>query len=174
MRETTRSARQGTASAATGSPGPQTPPGPRARVPAPAPLPPPPAPHHGEAEEARLGAALAERHDGRGLDRIRTLLWPAMERIESQHGSGGGMVTGVPTGFTDLDERTAGFQAQDLVVIAARPSMGKTALCLNIAQHVAIEKGLGVAIFSLEMSKDALVQRMICSEARVDAHRVRT
>jgi replicative DNA helicase len=84
------------------------------------------------------------------------------------------MITGVPTGFTVLDELTAGLQPSDLIIVAGRPSMGKTAFCLNIASHVAIEKKLPVAIFSLEMSKEQLVIRMLASEARVDASKVRT
>jgi replicative DNA helicase len=95
-----------------------------------------------------------------------------MERIEALQ-RGGKTVTGVPTGFADLDELTSGFQPADLVVIAARPSMGKTALTLNIAQHASIEAQVPVAFFSLEMSKESLVQRMLTSEARVDAQRLR-
>jgi replicative DNA helicase len=83
-------------------------------------------------------------------------------------------VTGVATGFTDMDEKLAGLQPADLIIIAGRPSMGKTALALGIAQHAAIEKRATCAIFSLEMSKEQLVLRMLCSEARVDAHKVRT
>jgi len=84
------------------------------------------------------------------------------------------MVTGVPSGFTDLDEMTSGFQPGDLVIIAGRPSMGKTALALNVAQHVGVERKDPVGIFSLEMSKEQLVLRMLCSEARVDSQKVRT
>jgi len=83
-------------------------------------------------------------------------------------------ITGVPTGFVDLDTMTSGFQRSDLVVIAGRPSMGKTAFALNVAAHAAIEKGIPAAVFSLEMSRAQLVQRMLCSEARVDAHQLRT
>jgi replicative DNA helicase len=83
-------------------------------------------------------------------------------------------VTGVPTGFTRLDEMTAGFQPSDLIIIAARPSMGKTALALSIAQHAGIEDGKAIAIFSLEMSKEQLVMRMLCSTAKVDSKKVRT
>jgi replicative DNA helicase len=82
-------------------------------------------------------------------------------------------VTGVPSGFVDLDRLTAGFQRADLVIVAARPSMGKTALILNVIQHAAIEHNIGVGIFSLEMSKDQLVQRLLCSEGLVDAQRLR-
>jgi replicative DNA helicase len=116
---------------------------------------------------------IAQTHDRKGFVWIKELLWPAMEQIEllSQSGSA---VTGVPTGFADLDEKTAGFQKGDLVIVAARPSMGKTAFTLNIAQHAAIGAHKAVAFFSLEMSKESLVQRMLTSEARVDAGRVRT
>ncbi|MBI3610031.1 MAG: replicative DNA helicase [Nitrospirae bacterium] len=83
-------------------------------------------------------------------------------------------VTGVATGFTELDDMTSGLQPSDLIVIAGRPSMGKTALALGIAQHLGIEKRGTAAIFSLEMSKEQLVMRMLCSEARVDAHKLRS
>ena len=83
------------------------------------------------------------------------------------------LVTGVPTGFLDLDLKTAGFQPADLVIIAARPSMGKTAFVLNIAQHVATQTETAVGIFSLEMAKEQLVMRMLCSDARVDNAKVR-
>ncbi len=85
-------------------------------------------------------------------------------------------VTGVPTGFTDLDEKTAGFQRGDLIIIAGRPSMGKTALALNIGQYASMhsEQRTPVVIFSLEMSKEQLVTRLLCCESRVDASRVRT
>jgi replicative DNA helicase len=94
-----------------------------------------------------------------------------MERIETLQRSGKA-VTGVPSGFADLDEMTSGFQASELVIVAARPSMGKTAFCLNVATQAAVD-GFGVAVFSLEMSKEALVQRMLCAEARVDSQAVR-
>jgi replicative DNA helicase len=82
-------------------------------------------------------------------------------------------VTGVPSGFADLDAKTAGFQPSDLIIVAARPGMGKTSFCLNVAQYVGISRKIPVAIFSLEMSKDQLAQRMLCSEAKIDAERVR-
>lgn len=82
-------------------------------------------------------------------------------------------VTGIPSGFVDLDVLTAGFQPSDFIVVAARPGMGKTSFCLNVAQYVGVEKKIPVAIFSLEMSKDQIAQRMLCSEARIDAGRVR-
>ncbi len=104
--------------------------------------------------------------------RLKELIWPTMERIEQLHTSQGAL-TGVASGFTDLDRLTAGFQRGDLIIVAARPSMGKTALALNIVQHAAIEHDVGVAIFSLEMTKDQLVQRLLCSEGLVDAQRLR-
>jgi replicative DNA helicase len=107
-----------------------------------------------------------------GFTRIKELLWPTMERIE-QLQRGGESITGVPSGFKDLDEMTAGFQNSDLVIIAARPSMGKTAFVLNITQNAALDKNIPVAFFSLEMSKEALVQRLLTSEGRVDAQRLR-
>src|SRR6185369_551956 len=83
-------------------------------------------------------------------------------------------VTGVTTGFADLDRLTAGLQPSDLVIVAGRPSMGKTALCMNIAENAALKADAGVAIFSLEMSKEQLAMRMLCSQAHVDLKRVRT
>jgi replicative DNA helicase len=94
-----------------------------------------------------------------------------MERIETLQRSGKA-ITGVPSGFQDLDELTSGFQTSELIIVAARPSMGKTAFCLNVATQAAVD-GFGVAVFSLEMSKEALVQRMLCAEARVDSQAVR-
>lgn len=84
------------------------------------------------------------------------------------------MVTGVPTGFKDLDKLTAGLQPADLIVVAGRPSMGKTAFSLNVAAHAALHAGIGVAVFSLEMAKEQLGLRMLCSEARVDHSKVRS
>jgi len=83
-------------------------------------------------------------------------------------------VTGIPTGFVDFDNRTAGLQISDFVVIAGRPSMGKSAFALSIAEHAGVIEKIPIAFFSVEMSKEQLVQRMLCSHARVDAHKVRT
>jgi len=83
-------------------------------------------------------------------------------------------VTGLETGFADLDRMTAGLHSSDLIIIAARPGLGKTSLCLNIAEHAAIRNSKCVGIFSLEMSKEQLVKRLLCSEARIDAHRINT
>jgi replicative DNA helicase len=115
---------------------------------------------------------ISQYHHAEGFTRLKEMLWPTMERIEMLQKSGK-MITGVPSGFTDLDEITSGFQKSELIVVAARPSMGKTAFCLNLAAHAAIEGHTGVAVFSLEMSKDQLVQRLLCAEGMVDAQRVR-
>jgi replicative DNA helicase len=85
-----------------------------------------------------------------------------------------GMITGLPTGFVELDQQLAGLQPADLIVVAGRPSMGKSSLALCIAEHVALAEKTGVAIFSLEMSKESLVQRMLCAHARINAHNVRS
>jgi len=84
------------------------------------------------------------------------------------------LITGVGTGFADLDEKTSGFQPSDLIIIAGRPSMGKTAFCLNIAQHAATVEKVPTVVFSLEMSKEQLALRMLCSEARIDNHKLRS
>jgi len=120
--------------------------------------------------EAKIFQISQQRGD-EGFTRIKEMLWPTMERIETLQRSGKA-ITGVPSGFTDLDEMTSGFQASELIIVAARPSMGKTAFCLNVATQSAVD-GFGVAVFSLEMSKEALVQRMLCAEARVDSQAVR-
>lgn len=114
---------------------------------------------------------ISQYQKAEGFSRLKEMLWPTMERIERLHEQGN-EVTGVPSGFRGLDELTTGFQPSDLVIVAARPSMGKTAFCLNVAAHAA-ESGKGVAVFSLEMSKESLVQRLLCAEARVDSQRVR-
>jgi len=114
---------------------------------------------------------ISQYRNAEGFSRIKEMLWPTMERIEKLHQQGK-QVTGVPSGFKDLDDLTTGFQPNDLIILAARPSMGKTAFCLNIAAHAAAT-GTGVAFFSLEMAKESLVQRLLCAEARVDSQRVR-
>jgi replicative DNA helicase len=123
-----------------------------------------------DSAESRIFQISQQRGD-QGFTRIKEMLWPTMERIETLQKSGKA-ITGVPSGFADLDELTTGFQPSDLIVVAARPSMGKTAFCLNIATHAAVE-GHGVAVFSLEMSKESLVQRMLTAEARVNSQAVR-
>ena len=115
---------------------------------------------------------IAQAKQRSGFVWIKEILWPTFEKIEELQ-KNPGSVTGVPTGFPELDNMTAGFQPGDLIVLAGRPSMGKTAIALNFAQHAAIESETPVAVFSLEMSKEALVQRLLCAEGRVDSSRLR-
>ena len=103
---------------------------------------------------------------------IREVVKESFERIEKLT-QAKEFITGVSTGFDDLDRYTAGFQPSDLIIVAGRPGMGKTAFALNVAQHCAGKHGIGVGIFSLEMSKNQLVTRMLCSEAQVDSQRLR-
>ena len=125
-----------------------------------------------EDTEKRVFQLVQKRNTGDFVP-IRQVVMNAMDKIEIS-AKNKGSVTGIPTGFTDLDYRTAGMQPSDLVLIAARPSMGKTAFVLNIAQHVAFKQNLPVAIFSLEMSKEQLVNRMFSLESSVDAQKLRT
>ncbi|WP_078666562.1 MULTISPECIES: replicative DNA helicase [Carboxydocella] len=131
-----------------------------------------------EAEEILMQAEkmiydLSQRKASRTFATMHEILMETFDRIEYLYQNKGD-VTGVPTGFIDLDRLTSGLQPSDLIIVAARPAMGKTSFCLNIAQHAAIKAGIPVAIFSLEMSREQLVQRMLCSEAMVDQHRLRT
>lgn len=104
---------------------------------------------------------------------IRQVAINVLEKIEAAS-KNQGTVTGVPTGFIDLDYRTSGFQPSDFILIAARPSMGKTAFVLNVVEHVAVKKGIPCMIFSLEMSKEQLVNRMLSMESNVDSQKLRT
>ncbi|MGE0873166.1 MAG: replicative DNA helicase [Burkholderiales bacterium] len=111
----------------------------------------------------------------RGFQEISPVLARVLERIDYlYHRDNASDITGVPTGFQDLDRMTAGLQPQDLIIVAGRPSMGKTAFALNIAEHVAVDNGLPVAVFSMEMSGSQLASRILGSIARVDQHKMRT
>jgi replicative DNA helicase len=103
---------------------------------------------------------------------ISKIIESNIDALEDRQGKQA-LVTGVPTGFTRLDHVTSGFQGSDMIILAARPSMGKTALALNLARNAAVDNNVPVAIFSLEMSKEQLSERMLCSEARVDSNRLR-
>jgi replicative DNA helicase len=103
---------------------------------------------------------------------IKDLVHDAIAQIEKFHQQAG-MTTGVPTGFPDLDKMTTGMHGSEMIVIAARPSMGKTSLAMNIVEHVALEMGMPVGVFSLEMSSESLVLRMLCSRAKVNLRNVR-
>jgi len=115
---------------------------------------------------------VSQRNLGQTFIPIKEILQDSFEKIEDLYHREE-YITGVPSGFTEFDDITTGFQPSELIIIAGRPGMGKTAFCMNIAQNAAISKNTSVAIFSLEMSKSQLVQRMLCSEARVDAHKLR-
>ena len=117
--------------------------------------------------------AISQKRNSGEFVPIRQVVMNAMDKIEKA-ARNRGAVTGIATGFIDLDYRTAGMQPSDLVLIAARPSMGKTAFALNIAQYVAFKSNKTVAIFSLEMSKEQLVNRMFSLESNVDAQKLRT
>ena len=116
---------------------------------------------------------VRERRMLDGLTPIKDVLLETYERIAMLHNSSSD-VTGIPSGYRDLDRMTYGFQKSDLVIVAARPSVGKTAFALNVAQNVAARANETVAIFSLEMSAQQLVQRMLCAEGNIDANRMRT
>ena len=117
--------------------------------------------------------SVAERRLGENFVPIKNILSESFERIDELHRNKG-MVRGVPTGFNDLDNLLSGLQPSDLVILAARPSMGKTALALNIAANAAIKSKVGVGLFSLEMSKEQLVDRLLTMEAMIDSWKLRT
>ena len=125
--------------------------------------------NHAEEEIFRLG----ERRYKKSFTPINQLLHGAVQQLEALSSSSE-RITGAPSGFKDLDDITGGFQLSDLIILAARPSLGKTSLALNIAAYLATQKGLPVAIFSLEMSMEQLVQRLISSESPVSLHSLRT
>lgn len=125
-----------------------------------------------ETTEKSVFELLQKRNSGEYVP-IKQVVLNALERIEKAAKSKG-VVTGIPTGFIDLDYKLSGLQPSDLVLVAARPSMGKTAFVLNIAQYVAFKKEKGVAIFSLEMSKEQLVNRLFALESQVDSQALRT
>ncbi|MGE5581588.1 MAG: replicative DNA helicase [Bacillota bacterium] len=116
---------------------------------------------------------ITQRRNTKGYVSLRNILIETFERIEKLYESKGG-VTGLPTGFTDFNRLTAGLQPSDLIILAARPSMGKTTFALNIAQYTAINLKIPAVIFSLEMSKEQLALKLLCSEAGVDNQRIRT
>jgi len=124
-----------------------------------------------QAEKAIFDIALKRVREG--FYKIDSVIKRVLDKIDSLYGKKEA-ITGISSGYADLDQLTAGFQNADLIIIAARPAVGKTAFALNIAQNVSIKQKIPVAIFSLEMSKDQLAQRMLCSEAEVDAQRLKT
>ena len=128
-----------------------------------------------EAESKILEVGESGQRGTQGYEEIQPVLARVFERIDYLfHQENKSDVTGVPSGFVDLDEKTAGLQPGDLIIVAGRPSMGKTAIALNMAEHVAVDNSLPVAIFSMEMSATQLAMRMLGSIARVDQHKMRT
>ena len=125
----------------------------------------------GEAEKSIL--EVAQRKNAGAFHNIKDVLVRTYDNIEIMHNRKGD-ITGIPTGFSELDKMTAGFQRNDLIIVGARPSVGKTAFALNIAQNVATKTEENVAIFSLEMGAEQLVMRMLCAEGNIDAQRLRT
>jgi replicative DNA helicase len=124
-----------------------------------------------QAEKTIFDIALKRAREG--FHKIDSVIKRVLDRIDALYGKKEA-ITGTPSGFPDLDKLTAGFQNADLIIIAARPAVGKTAFALNVAQNVSIRYKIPVAIFSLEMSKEQLAQRMLCSEAEVDSQRLKT
>jgi len=128
-----------------------------------------------EAESRILEVGEKGQRGTQGFEEIQPVLARVFERIDHlYHQENKSDVTGLPTGFADLDEKTAGLQQGDLIIVAGRPSMGKTAFALNVAEHVALGSGVPVAIFSMEMGATQLAMRLLGSIARVDQHKMRT
>ncbi|MED3347064.1 DnaB-like helicase C-terminal domain-containing protein, partial [Bacillus thuringiensis] len=124
-----------------------------------------------EAEKSIL--EVAQRKNAGAFHNIKDVLVRTYDNIEEMHNRVG-EITGLETGFAELDRMTAGFQRNDLIIVAARPSVGKTAFALNIAQNVAKKTGENIAIFSLEMGAEQLVMRMLCAEGNINAQNLRT
>ncbi|MDA8225541.1 MAG: replicative DNA helicase [Betaproteobacteria bacterium] len=128
-----------------------------------------------QAEKKVFDIAEAGARSQRGFIDIKSLLGSVVERIDELFSrENQSDVTGIPTGYTDLDQKTAGLQPGDLIIVAGRPSMGKTAFSINIGENVAVDHGLPVAVFSMEMGAEQLVTRMLGSIGRLDQHRLRT
>ncbi len=128
-----------------------------------------------EAESKLFQISQSSSRTQAGFQDVKVLLGAVLRRVDELYNKDDGSdVTGVPTGFIDLDRMTSGLQPGDLVVVAGRPSMGKTAFALNIAEHVALDQGLPVAVFSMEMGGTQLATRLLCSVGRIDQQRVRT
>lgn len=123
--------------------------------------------------ERKVFAIGEQSSRGQGPQNIKTLLTEAVDRIDHLYRSDSALI-GVPTGYHDLDEMTSGFQAADLIIIAGRPSMGKTAFAMNIVEHAAVHEKTPVLVFSMEMSGSSLAMRLMSSLGRIDQHKVRT
>lgn len=127
-----------------------------------------------ENAERKVFEIAEQRQRGQGgFSSIKSLLAKAVDKIEMLYEQDGD-ITGASTGFTDLDEKTSGLQPADLIIVAGRPSMGKTTIAMNMAENVALKSGMPVAVFSMEMPGEALAMRMMSSLGRIDQHKVRT
>ncbi|MCQ8118099.1 replicative DNA helicase [Methylomonas rosea] len=127
-----------------------------------------------ENAERRVFEIAEQRQRGQGgFSSIKSLLAKAVDKIETLYELDGD-ITGASTGFTDLDEKTSGLQPADLIIVAGRPSMGKTTIAMNMAENVALKSGMPVAVFSMEMPGESLAMRMMSSLGRIDQHKVRT
>lgn len=127
-----------------------------------------------ENAERNVFKIAEQRQRGQGgFNSIKNLLAKAVDKIETLYEQDGD-ITGASTGFTDLDEKTSGLQPSDLIIVAGRPSMGKTTIAMNMAENVALKSGMPVAVFSMEMPGEALAMRMMSSLGRIDQHKVRT
>lgn len=124
-------------------------------------------------ESERLVFDISQRQVRGEIQPLSKVLVEQFEKIEKLQQEGK-KITGLPTGFHDLDAKTSGFQNSSLIILAARPAMGKTSLALDIAQHVAIKENIPVLLFSLEMGQEELAQRMMCTQGRIDSHKLRT
>jgi len=124
-----------------------------------------------KAEKSIYG--ISQKSISKGPVSLKEIIQSSFETIDNIY-KNKGLMTGIETGFIEFDQKTLGLHPSDLIIIAGRPGMGKTSFCLNIAEHVAVEKRLPVVIFSLEMSDEQLFFRLLCSKARVDAHKLRT
>lgn len=124
-----------------------------------------------EAQQHLYG--VTQKHLGSSFSSIQSVLHGAFDRIDELHREKG-KLRGIPTGYKDLDNILAGFQKSDMIILAARPSVGKTSFCLDMARHMAVREKVPVGIFSLEMSKEQLVDRLLCAEAGVDLWKMRT
>ena len=116
---------------------------------------------------------ILQKRSSQGFVPIKDVLVDTFNKLEELYNNSG-TITGIPTGFADLDFKTSGLHNSDLILVAARPAMGKTAFALNLAQNAAVHSNVPVAVFSLEMSREQLVNRMLCSEAMVDSNRMKT
>lgn len=127
-----------------------------------------------QAEQKIFQIAEQTKRNQQGFSSIQPLLAKVIDRIDAMHKLGGQAITGLPTGFTDFDDKTAGLQNGELIIIAGRPSMGKTTFAMNIAENIAIKQQLPIAIFSMEMPGEQLILRMLSSLGRINQQRVRT